>query len=279
GGIALQVTAGNLAIDAITGGASAAAVGSASGTVSLVANGLLTLSGSVQSTGGSISLRSATASVTLAAGAAIATGGAGTLDVQAQTDVNLADGSVLRTDGGNVRVQAVAGTLTLGLVDARTSADRSGTTLTQQSATNGHWGDVSLLAGTSVLDNASEAIANAVDVYARNLRLVAGSGSLGVGSNALETEAALLSAAAATAASGGVFLTEATALTVGTVADLSVDRIGLGSTGTQTDAATSAFTSGGALVLTTLAGSLSVNSAASAGANLLLQAGGAASDL
>ncbi|WP_193758170.1 hypothetical protein, partial [Pseudacidovorax intermedius] len=122
-----------------------------------------------------------------------------------------------------------------------------------------------------------------VDVYASALTLTAGNGANGIGAsgNALELEVNSLSAS--TAGTGGVFLAEASAITVAGGSAIGVNRVGAGggitANGAQTAAQAAGLASGGALVLTTTAGSLTLSAAATAGGNLLLQAGGSTSDL
>lgn len=81
-----------------------------------------------------------------------------------------------------------------------------------------------------------------------------------------------------------MFLTEATAITVGQTAALVVNRVktdGVVTGSTQTDAAQSNLISGAALVLQTTAGAITTETtgAVTATGNLLLKAGGATSDL
>ncbi|KTT11360.1 hypothetical protein NS331_24830, partial [Pseudacidovorax intermedius] len=122
-----------------------------------------------------------------------------------------------------------------------------------------------------------------MDVYASALTLTAGNGANGIGasSNALELEVNSLSAS--TAGTGGVFLAEASAITVAGGSAIGVNRVGaaggITANGAQTAAQAAGLASGGALVLTTTAGSLTLSAAATAGGNLLLQAGGSTSDL
>jgi len=75
----------------------------------------------------------------------------GTIDIEAFAGlIAMADGTVARTRGGNIRYAAEAAVqdVTLGLLDARTAADRAAGTLADQA----NWGDVQVLAGRDILD-------------------------------------------------------------------------------------------------------------------------------
>ncbi|MDO8340574.1 MAG: hypothetical protein Q7T59_01225, partial [Candidatus Woesebacteria bacterium] len=143
------------------------------------------------------------------------------------------------------------------------------------------WGAVSILStGGSILDNAE---AN-VDVYANELRLsaVTATKAVGASANHLESEVAIVSA---NVGSGGLFLTEATAITVGQTAAVTVNRVltdGTVTASTQIDAAQANLSSAGNLILITTAGSIETlgsGGATSAAGNLLIEAGGASSDI
>ncbi|QJW84613.1 hypothetical protein HK414_15830 [Ramlibacter terrae] len=58
----------------------------------------------------------------------------GTIVVQGLS-VTLADGSLVRTDGRNIRIEAVTGSLTVGSVDARSADDRADGTRTMPGVT------------------------------------------------------------------------------------------------------------------------------------------------
>jgi phage tail protein X len=111
------------------------------------------------------------------------------------------------------------------------------------------------------------------------VRLQAGAG-IGSGAQHLELEALLLTARAG---STGLFLTEATAVTVTEVALNTVARVdSSGASGAgPADAAQSGLASGGALVLQTTVGGilLAADGAVTAAGNLLLWAQGSAADL
>jgi hypothetical protein len=290
GALVLTVTAGDLTVNGGTATAGSGVTAAGAGHVLLQAvAGALTLNAAVDAGGGSVSVVSSGAQTYAAAGDVMTT--AGTIDVQATgagSTIGMAAGTVLQTAGGNIRVMAgtvdgagatvnAGGSITVGVLDARTAANRTDGLLTGQAG----WGSVSVVStGGSILDNAGD---TAVNVYANQLRLnaVATAAAMGSGTNHLELEVARLSAAAG---SGGMFLTEATAVTVGQTAALVVNRVktdGAVTDSTQTDAAQSNLISGAALVLQTTDGAITTETtgAVTATGNLLLKAGGATSDL
>ena len=241
----------------------------------------VSLSASLTTAGGAVSVVATAGDVVLASTGDITTTGAGTVDVQATAgavtmQLSVADKAVIQTNAGNVRVSAAAATknVTLGLIDARSNADRTASALTGQAS----WGAVSVIAGGSVLDADTNA---AIDVYAASLRLNAGAGVgvLGGSVNGLEIEVQKLSAVA----SGGVVgVADASALEVGTAAAVSLSRVK--SDGTldtaMTDAAQSGLSAANGSVVVTAVGALSVTQAValtgtSSVGNLLLQGAGA----
>ncbi|WP_232504079.1 LEPR-XLL domain-containing protein, partial [Thiomicrospira microaerophila] len=179
---------------------------------------------------------------------------AGTLDLIAKTGAITMNGeSWLKADGGNIRLEA-RGNVTLGIVDARKSSDKS---YAEQSL----WGNVSVVAG---LNGTSGSIVDAhnddagelvVNIYAKNLRMDART-AVGAGGNHIETEVLNL---AARASNGGIFVTEATAINVDSVADVTVNRVNT--------AGIHALTTAGAALsdLTTAAGNGHIVLRASAG--------------
>jgi hypothetical protein len=176
----------------------------------------LTLNASVSSGSGSITVL-ANDGIFQNVAAAIATGGAGTIDVEAQLSsivMNAAASS--STGGGNIRYRAAAG-VTLGVLDARTAADRAAGTLAAQSS----WGDVSVVAAAgAIVDGKNTAAAQTPNVFARKWRLNA-SGAIGSAANALESE---VSTVTARANAGEIRLTDATGVSVDDVA-VSVNRV------------------------------------------------------
>ena len=177
----------------------------------------------------------------------IFTGGTGTIDVGATTGA-ITMGAVNKalTDGTDIRY-AAAGNVTVGMLDARTAADRTAGVLDNQ----GTWGAVSIVSGAAILDTAEAT----VDVYANEVRLNATT-AIGAGTNHLEIEAAK---ASAVAVGGGLFVTESTDITIGQTAIVTVNRVKADGTvilSTVSDAAQSNLISGGALVLQTVDGSI-----------------------
>ncbi|PQA79922.1 hypothetical protein C5F52_27345, partial [Limnohabitans sp. TS-CS-82] len=249
-----RVTASGALSQTATADASQGGVSTSNGSVVVVANGQLQLNQSLVAAGtsGSVLLKSTTAGVevsaasTVAAGSMTVLGGGGDVVFTATGDITLAqagqgvdvesttgvvrmsttftDKTVIKTNAGNVRVSAAAATknLTLGLVDARSNADRAAVTLTDQS----NWGAVSLISGGSVLDTSTEgATGNApVDVYASSLRINAGAavGVLGNSLNVLEVEVDTLSVLAQ---AGVVGIKAMNSLHIGTVSTVSFSRI------------------------------------------------------
>jgi hypothetical protein len=197
-----------------------------------------------------------------------------TVEMEAVTGtVKMADGTLLRTEGGNVRVKA-SGSITLGQIDTRLGLVRAPGTAGQEA-----WGLVSLLTPNgSIVDNATEA-GNGIDVYAKALRIEAALGA-GEGANHIESEIITLSASVGL---DGVFLTDATSLTVGQTQEVVTQRVANDATNSvsaTTDPVQSDVASAGAVVLRTLAGNLTIaasqsdtSGAVRAGGNLLLQAG------
>jgi hypothetical protein len=267
--IVLRSLAGNLAVNA--GTASTAGVTGGTGNVLLeAATGSVTVSATVDAASGNLSVLGATG-VTLAATGTLNSSG-GTIDVVASGGaIFMADASVVSTNAAALRLQA-AGDVTVGRLDARTAADRAASTTTDVAT----WGGVSVVSGGSIFDNTGE---TAVDIQAASVRLQAVTG-IGTGAEHLETEAA--SRLSASAGAGGVFITEATAIELGSVAVLTVQRVAADGTSAAgpSDAAQSGVASGGAVVVQTLLGSIFAQDAGvSAAGNVLLQAQGGPSDL
>ena len=197
----------------------------------------------------------------------------GTIDVESTGGtIEMTDGVVSRTNGGNIRYRA-SGDVTVGMLDARTTADRTAGVLLNQAS----WGAVSIVSGAAILDTAEAT----VDVYANEVRLNATT-AIGAGMNHLEIEAAK---ASAVAGAGGLFVTEATDITIGQTQPVTVNRVKTDAaviSSTVTDGAQSHLTSGGALVLQTVDGSIETLAAQgliTASGNVLVQAGGATADI
>ena len=214
-------------------------------------------------------------------------GGAGTVDVEAETgSITMADGARLQTNGSNIRFTAELD-LVLGELDARTESDRTGSSTAQQA----QWGDVSLEAELGAILDVAAAGDSAVDLFARGLRLFSSSriGLLGSGvENALESEAQFL--AGATGA-GGFYIVESSDLQIDTVGRVPVDRVASDATTSVVSSAEPQgdliVASGGILVLQSLGGSLRIEDGTaglpgvgiSAGDRILVEAQGSASDL
>lgn len=120
------------------------------------------------------------------AGGDISTTG-GTIDVQATlalADITMDAGTVFETNAGAIRLAAAStGNITLGLLDARSSTDRSNPVIV--SPTTG-WGSVSL---TSTGGNIMGSSNSGVDIYASQLKLNAPTaGAVGASNNHLMTE-------------------------------------------------------------------------------------------
>ncbi|MBG6078024.1 hypothetical protein [Polaromonas sp. CG_9.11] len=284
GSLVLDVTAGNLVLNA--GTSSTATVLTNDGNVRLnAANGNLAVNAGVLSTGaGNLTLLSSGTQIYAANGDLSALGG-GTIDVQATgsaSTIGMDAGTVFQTHGGNIRVMAgttlnPGGTITLGVLDARMQSDRTGNTLTSQAT----WGSVSIAStGGSILDNSND---TATNVFAKELKLSAtptGASALGASGNHIETEVVQFSAAAGI---GGFYMTDATAVTIGQTAALTVQRVGSdGSTLTATtDAVQNDLSSAGNLILVAAAGGIDTLATGNVTANgqLLISAVGTSSDI
>ena len=166
----------------------------------------ITLNSSVSSSGGAISIISKDSILQSHADADISVTTAGkTIDLLADAAITMVDGAVSQTNAGYIgytTATTTAGNITVGLLDARSAADRSGNVLTGQAS----WGTINILSGASILDNNE----TTVDVYANELLLSAITAA-GASDNHLETEVITLSA---TVGAGGLFVTDATTITV-----------------------------------------------------------------
>ena len=220
GAIVARATAGDVEISDGTGLPNGVGVVSAGGNVrieAIGAAGSTTVNAAVNAGGGHLTILAGDG-VTLASDAT--TSGTGTVDVQAfNGPVTMSDGVAIVTEGGNVRV-AGGGDVMVGVIDARTAADR----MADGTAMQDQWGQVSVIAGGSVLDAPAAAI-DGIDIHAENARLVSG-GSVGqqpAGTgNALETELVTVAVAAGT---DGMHIVDASSLAVGTVAAVDVERV------------------------------------------------------
>ena len=237
------------------------------GAVLLQAAGAVTLHNAVDAGGGALSV---VAGGALTQAVAIATTGSASIDLQAGGALTMAQGATLSTGSGNVRI-AAGGALQLGAVSTSGSVSLAALNISDAFMAGGGGGSGS---GTDT-----------VNVTADMLRIVtSGTGVAdGAGSAANALELAVNTLAAAVNGGGGLFLSEADALQIGTLAAINVDSVGANGTTltVTTDAALSHVDVEGALVI--VAGgsitTLAVGGAISASGNLLVQASGAASDI
>lgn len=223
----------------------------ASGNLRLAAGGAgdLALNAHLASSGGAISLQ-AGRDLLLAAAVSASTSGR-SLDAVAGRDLHMAATATASTVDAAVLLTAV-GSLTLSQVNAGT-------------------GNVGLVAGGQVIDGDADGDAG-IDLQAGALALQAG-GAVGASANALETQVATL---AASSGAGGLFVTNSTALTVGSV-PVAAQRVGSDSTAAAAPvlALQGAGSGSGDLVLVALAGDLQVTTGAdlhSAGGAIRLDA-------
>jgi hypothetical protein len=185
------------------------------GNILLAANGTLGFDADVSTLSGSISIQSGG---TITQDADVLADG-GTIDVRsAADDILMKAGVSAETNGGNIWYTA-GGDILLAVIDARTEDDRENSTLTNQA----NWGDVALIAGGSILDNADAGDTD-IDVYANKALFDAGLriGEYGQIFNEIETEIVTV---AASAGSGQILITDATSIVVGTIASVPVNRV------------------------------------------------------
>ena len=267
GNLALHVLNGTLDVNSTIQALAVSGVAAQAGNVRLqtsktvAASSVLTVNAAL-SAQGHVTLLSDSNVVLTATGDVSLTTAGKNLDIEATLgavtmQMVSADKAVIQTNAGNVRISAASSgkDVTLGLVDARSAADRATPALLGQAS----WGSVSVIAGGSVIDADTTA---ATDVYAANLRINAGAavGALGVTPNVLEVEVQKLSAVA----SGGVVgVADASALEVGSVAAFSWSRVQADASvlaGTA-DVLQSGVSAANGSVVLTAAGALSVTQA------------------
>ncbi|WP_305727048.1 hypothetical protein [Hydrogenophaga sp.] len=235
----------------VNGGTNASGV-SAVGNILLQTNsGDINLNATLLSSAGNVSINAVLGSIVMAAAGDVSTSAANqTIDLLAGTSVVMADGTLVSSTDGNVRVQAINGDVTVGEIAAGTAT-------------------VALLASGSVLDLGDS---DAVDITAGSLILSAGA-AIGSNANALETSVGNLSAKST---SGGTWLAESDAVTV-TNLSLSVNRVGGSGQSTVTDADTQEDLVSGAELVLVSGGALTVQAGTantdgvSAVGNILLQ--------
>jgi len=229
GALSLATPAGSLVVT--TG--QAVSAGGALLLAATAADGQLDLAATVGTSQGALSLLAGGA-LTLGAAADLTTAG-GSIDLQAGGALTMASGTEARSQGGAIRL-AAGGDLVVGRVDAGTAGAQA------------TWGNVSLLSsGGNLLDSSGDA-SGTQDVRAQALRLQA-AGGVGNAAQPLQTEVALV---AAQVGAGGLYLDEASAVTVGATPAVTVQRVAAdGTTVAITDAALSdlAATGGGSIDL------------------------------
>lgn len=207
--------------------------------VQVTLNGSLTVSQPVNANGaGNILLRAATTTTAIhdVELAAVVQSGSGRITVLANRHVIQQAAGDIITGGGTIDVEATTGSITM--VDGAV-AQSAGGTIRYLAAQNvavgglnagGSTGVVSVTATAGSITDGGDADK---DVTAHSLRLVAGTG-IGAGANHLDTA---VTAIAAQAAGGGIFLTDDDALTVGAVDSVIAYRVQTsGSTVIITDA-------------------------------------------
>jgi hypothetical protein len=243
----------------------------------------LTVNASIETASGSVSLLARNDLSFSDSGSATVLSGAGTLDLQAIDGMlTMGAASVLQSNAGNIRLLSQEA-VTLGIVDARSNAARAAGTLDDQGA----WGDLSVRSVNSGIQDARDRTDESTAIYANAARFlaIAGIGETGVGiDNSIDLEAALL---AASAADGVINIVEASAVVVGSVDALSVDRVDTDATVfsvSDLDSLAGLTTSGlvdGAVIMRTIDGTLVIEDIVSAAGNgaMLLQASGAGSDV
>jgi filamentous hemagglutinin family protein len=250
GSIVVRTTAGGITLNDGTAGTSNAAV-SANGTGNVLVQAIgagtsVTGNADVVSGSGHITVLGAQ-DVSFASGADIATGDAGTIDVEAGTgSITMSTTSNTSSTNGDIRMRAQGDVNLGGLISTA--------------------GNVSITAvDGSILDNDAEN--TSVDIASAGLRLDAGTGIgvLGARVNPVETTVTTLSARAN---GGGINLIESNGVSVGSTS-ATVSKVGADGGVTATEDATQsglATTGGnGSIVLASTSGNIALNSAVTAG--------------
>ncbi|MEW6156110.1 MAG: LEPR-XLL domain-containing protein, partial [Verrucomicrobiota bacterium] len=206
----------------------------------------VTVNQSMETLGGNISVVAGN-NVDFGALGQASAAGAGTVEVEAVAGaITMSAGSKLQTAAKNIRIKA-AQNIALGLVDARSVNDRAGAKRDEQA----NWGSVSVQSVSGSITGGN--------LFAQTLRFNAAGG---IGTNALpvETEAIAVSAAGS---AGGIYLLEATDVTVDTVGQIPAERVQsdgttvtIQSAAAQSDLVT---TSNGSISLRTKNGSITIN--------------------
>ena len=254
GGVATSGANGNIVLQDSTGNMTVSTAVSANGSGNVLLQssvGSVRVNAGVSSGSGDVSLSSGTF-VAIGNGGTpqtISTGGTGTIDVAATTNVAMAANSQVNAGSGAIRLSGASIAL------ARVSTT----------------GNVSLLAtgATGTIADANgntDAAVGTTNVTASGLRISAG-GVVGTGADALELQVSTIAASSST---GGLFLLDEQAAAVGSVAT-SVNRVAASAaTAAVADAALAGLTTlaNGNIVLQTTAGDLAVNNAVNANGTL-----------
>ncbi|MFZ4860082.1 MAG: beta strand repeat-containing protein, partial [Desulfuromonadaceae bacterium] len=224
GGTTLLETGGALILDGNV---------TSTGNIRLTTAASLTGSGNITSTSGHITLL-ATTVISLTGGDVI-TGGSGTIDLEAGTFIILGNSSDVLSGSGDIRmVSSASSAITLGGIISTT-------------------GNVSITAAGAIIDGDGDG--TTVDISASGLRLTAGT-AIGTGTNAVETSVITLSAKTS---GGGIFLLESTGVTVGSTS-ATIQKVGTGNnlTATSDGSQEDLSATGGAIVLQTTDGFITV---------------------
>ncbi|PWF48250.1 hypothetical protein C7C56_012805, partial [Massilia glaciei] len=148
-----------------------------------------------------------------------------TIDLLAADNISMEGLAQLLTNNGNIRLESTAGSSTIGIVNAGTGMAG---------------GNISIVAGTAIVDAQLDDGPNAtVNLLSYGLRLSAGT-SIGAAGFVIETEVSTL---AASLAAGSAFFAEKDGLSLGTVGPLAVNRVdSTGASAPVSDAAMSGIT-------------------------------------
>ncbi|MCC5833388.1 MAG: hypothetical protein JJU20_01530 [Opitutales bacterium] len=183
-------------------------------------NSGLTANAAIQSGSGNISIRTGNRITLAGSGDIRVLEGSGTIDLDAGIGTILQSANlVVQTDGGNISLRG-NGNISIGVLDARTNADRSSQSLDHQ----GDWGAIGIQTSGVIQDN-KPSNATAINLYASRAILIAanGIGHLNGGTiNAIETE---LRSLAAVSSNGVLNIHESTDLSIETIASFATNRV------------------------------------------------------
>ena len=222
----------------------------------ITGNSGINVNAAVQSESGNISIRTGNRISAAGSGNIRVLEGAGSIDLDAGIGTFTQSSNLtVQTAGGNITLRG-NGNITIGIIDARTNADRSASSLDQQ----GNWGAVGIHSGNTIIDAKSNS-ATAVNIFANQAILIGvnGIGQLNGGTiNSIETEVASL---AAVSANGVIHIIESTDLSIETIASFTSNRVAQNattSTGATTFAERDGLTAGSDLRVDSLNGSISI---------------------